>query len=465
MTIGGQPAASSQTIDVINPATGENFNSAPDCSPEQLDEAMLAAERAFTEWRKSLERRREVLRACAEAISVHAEQLSNLLTLEQGKPLASSRIEIRGSSKWLDYTSKLEFPVEIALDNDRVRIEVHRKPCGVVAAITPWNYPVSLAVWKIAPALLAGNTMVLKPSPFTPLSTLLLGEILRKVVPAGVLNIVSGGDALGAKMTVHPLVRKISFTGSVSTGKLVARAAADDLKRVTLELGGNDPAIILPDVDPAAIAKRIFWGAFENAGQVCSAIKRVYVPTEKYEEFLEQISSIAKKVQVGNGLDESTKMGPINNKPQFERVTELVEDARDHGARIVTGGNPVGQSGYLYQPTVVGDILDGTRLVDEEQFGPVLPIVPYENIEDVIICANKTHFGLGGSVWSNDTDLAVEIAGRLECGTAWINQHLNILPHAPFGGAKWSGIGVENGPWGLLGFTEIQTVNIAKPIS
>ena len=465
MIIGGQPALSNQTIDVINPATGENFNSAPDCSSEQLDEAMLAAERACTEWQKNLERRREVLRACSEAITGHAEQLSNLLTLEQGKPLTSSRIEIRGSAKWFDYTSKLEFPVEIALDNDRVRIEVHRKPCGVVAAITPWNYPVSLAVWKIAPALLAGNTMVLKPSPFTPLSTLLLGEILSKVVPAGVLNIVSGGDALGAKMTVHPLVRKISFTGSVSTGKLVARAAADDLKRVTLELGGNDPAIILPDVDPAAIAKRIFWGAFENAGQVCSAIKRVYVPTAKYEDFLEQISSIAKKVQVGNGLDESTKIGPINNKPQFERVTELVEDARDHGARIVTGGNPVGQVGYLYQPTVVGDISDGIRLVDEEQFGPVLPIVPYENVEDVITSANKTHFGLGGSVWSNDTDLAVEVAGRLECGTAWINQHLNILPHAPFGGAKWSGIGVENGPWGLLGFTEIQTVNTAKPIS
>ena len=465
MTIGGQAAASIQTIDVINPATGENFNSAPDCSLEQLDEAMLSADRAFGEWRKSLDRRREVLRACAEAVAEHAEQLSNLLTLEQGKPLASSRVEIRGSVKWFNYTSKLECPVEIALDNDRVRIEVHRKPCGVVAAITPWNYPVSLAVWKIAPALLAGNTMVLKPSPFTPLSTLLLGEILRKVVPAGVLNVVSGGDALGAEMTAHPLVRKISFTGSVSTGKLVARAAADDLKRVTLELGGNDPAIILPDVEPAAVAKRIFWGAFENSGQVCSAIKRVYVPAAKYEDFLEQISSIAAKVQVGNGLDEGTQIGPINNKPQFERVTQLVEDARDHGARIVTGGNPVGKVGYLYQPTVVGDVSDGTRLVDEEQFGPVLPVVPYEDVEDVIRRANKTHFGLGGSVWSNDTDLAVEVAGHLECGTAWINQHLNILPHAPFGGAKWSGIGVENGPWGLLGFTEIQTVNIAKSIS
>jgi len=282
------------------------------------------------------------------------------------------------------------------------------------------------------------------------------------VLPSGVLNVVSGGDALGAWMTSHPAVRKISFTGSVATGKLVAAAAAPDLKRVTLELGGNDPAIVLPDVDVARTAKRLFWGAFENCGQVCSAIKRVYVPESLYESMVAQLADMARGVKVGNGLDEDSQLGPINNRPQFERVQELVEDARQAGARLVTGGQCLGEGGYFYAPTIVADLQDGVRLVDEEQFGPVLPVVPYTELDDAIERANATHFGLSGSVWSSDTARAEEVARRLECGTAWVNQHLNVLPHAPFGGAKWSGIGVENGPWGLLGFTEIQTVNVAK---
>jgi len=272
----------------------------------------------------------------------------------------------------------------------------------------------------------------------------------------------AGGDALGAWMTSHPAVRKISFTGSVATGKLVAAAAAPDLKRITLELGGNDPAIVLPDVDVARTAKRLFWGAFENCGQVCSAIKRVYVPESLYESMVAQLADMARGVKVGNGLDEDSQLGPINNRPQFERVQELVEDARQAGARLVTGGQCLGEGGYFYAPTIVADLQDGVRLVDEEQFGPVLPVVPYTELDDAIERANATHFGLSGSVWSSDTARAEEVARRLECGTAWVNQHLNVLPHAPFGGAKWSGIGVENGPWGLLGFTEIQTVNVAK---
>lgn len=332
----------------------------------------------------------------------------------------------------------------------------------MVAAITPWNYPVSLAVWKIAPALLAGNTMVLKPSPFTPLATLRMGEILRDVLPPGVFNVVSGGDELGAWMTAHPAVRKISFTGSVATGKLVAAAAAPDLKRVTLELGGNDPALVLEDVDVRKVAKRIFWGAFENCGQVCSAIKRVYVPESLYEPMLTQLGELARGVQVGDGLDADSQMGPLNNRPQLERVQELVEDAKRAGGKVVAGGQRLGDRGYFFAPTIVGDVQDGVRLVDEEQFGPVLPVVTYADLDDAVERANATHFGLSGSVWSSDSAKAEEVAGRLECGTAWVNQHLNVLPHAPFGGAKWSGIGVENGPWGLLGFTEIQTINVAK---
>ena len=462
MTINGAPAAAAATFGVVNPATGDVFDQAPECSREQLDAAMQAAATAFRTWRLDEAARRALLGACADTITTHADELARLLTQEQGKPLAKAAAEIAGAAKWFTYTARLEIPVEVALDNARVRVEVRRRPHGVVAAITPWNYPVSLATWKVAPALLAGNTVVLKPSPFTPLATLRLGEILGEVLPAGVLNVVSGGDALGAWMTSHPAVRKISFTGSVATGKLVAQAAAPDLKRVTLELGGNDPAIVLPDVDVARIAKRLFWGAFENCGQVCSAIKRVYVPESLYEPMVAHLAEIAQGVNVGNGLDEDSQLGPVNNQPQFERVQELVEDARASGGRMVAGGQRVGDRGYFYAPTIVADLADGARLVDEEQFGPVLPVVRYTTIDDAIERANATHFGLSGSVWSRDTARAEEVAKQLECGTAWVNQHLNVLPHAPFGGAKWSGIGVENGPWGLLGFTEIQTVNVAK---
>jgi acyl-CoA reductase-like NAD-dependent aldehyde dehydrogenase len=462
MTIAGEAAATRATFGVINPATGGVFTQAPECDRDQLDSAMRAAADAFKSWSRDDARRRQALQDCAAAITAKAGELAPVLTQEQGKPLAKAMEEIMGTAFWFQYTSTLEMPLEILADDDTRRIEVRRRPLGVVAAITPWNFPVMLASWKIAPALLAGNTVVLKPSPFTPLTTLKLGEILREVLPAGVLNVVSGGDALGGWMTSHPVPRKISFTGSVATGKKVAAAAAPDLKRVTLELGGNDPAILLPDVDPKAVASRVFWGAFENCGQVCSAIKRVYVPEALYQPLVAELAELARGVQVGNGMEDGTQMGPLNNEPQLRRVGELVEDAKRNGGRIAAGGERLGDSGYFFAPTIVADVSDGTRLVDEEQFGPALPIVAYRTVDEAIAKANATHFGLSGSVWSNDVGRATEIAKELECGTAWVNQHLAILPNTPFGGAKWSGIGVENGTWGLLGFTEIQTVNVAK---
>jgi acyl-CoA reductase-like NAD-dependent aldehyde dehydrogenase len=303
---------------------------------------------------------------------------------------------------------------------------------------------------------------VLKPSPFTPLSTLRLGEILRDVLPPGVLNVVSGGDELGAWITQHPAVRKISFTGSVATGKRVAAAAAPDLKRVTLELGGNDAAIVLPDADLGAIADKLFWGAFENSGQVCSAIKRVYVHEDQFARLRDELTQRARSVKMGDGLEPDTQLGPINNRPQFERVIELVEDARRAGARFTTGGAPRAGAGYFFEPTIVTGVAEGTRIVDEEQFGPALPLLTYRDVDEAVERANATMFGLSGSVWGSDTARATEIASRLECGTAWVNKHLDISPNAPFGGFKWSGIGVENGPWGLLAFTEIQVINVAK---
>jgi acyl-CoA reductase-like NAD-dependent aldehyde dehydrogenase len=462
MTIDGKAVKGSKTTGVVNPATGKVFAEVPDCTKAELDQAMSAAERAFPAWSRDIATRRKVLNECAAALQQPPEGLARMLTQEQGKPLDKAGQEIMGTSMWCAYTASLDLPTDVIQDNAQGRIEIRRKPLGVVAAITPWNYPIMLGMWKIAPALLAGNTIVLKPSPYTPITTLMLGEILRDIVPPGVLNVVSGGDELGSWMTSHPTPRKISFTGSVETGKKVAAAAAPDLKRVTLELGGNDAAIVLSDVDLASVAPKIFWGAMENSGQICSAIKRVYVPEQMYAPMLEMLGELAKGVKVGNGLEPGTQLGPINNRPQFERVTELVEDAKKHGAKIVSGGSRVGSEGYFFAPTIVGNISDGVRLVDEEQFGPALPIIPYKDVDDAVRRANATHYGLSGSVWSKDSNRGAEVAAQLECGSAWVNQHLAIAPNLPFGGAKWSGIGVENGPWGLLGFTEIQVVNVVN---
>jgi acyl-CoA reductase-like NAD-dependent aldehyde dehydrogenase len=462
MTIDGKAESAQRSFGVINPATGEVFASAPDCTRAQLESALESAQTAFRAWRKDEARRRQGLLDCAAAIQARAGELVPLLTREQGKPLAKAMMEVMGSAIWFQYTASLSLPVEVIQDDENARIEVRRRPLGVVGAITPWNFPLLLGVWKLAPALLAGNTVVIKPSPFTPLSTLKLVEILRPVLPAGVLNAVSGGDELGAWITASPIPRKISFTGSIATGKKVAAAAAPDLKRLTLELGGNDPAIVLGDVDPKAVAKKLFASAFENCGQVCTAIKRVYVPEELYASVVDELAELANAIVVGNGEQPGVELGPINNKPQFERVKELVEEARASGARIVTGGRTIGDKGYFYAPTIVADIAEGTRLVDEEQFGPALPVIAYRRIEDAIERANATHFGLGASVWSSDRERAAEIAGELECGSAWVNTHLALAPNIPFGGAKWSGIGVENGSWGLLGFTEIQVVNVNR---
>ncbi|HXY28573.1 MAG TPA: aldehyde dehydrogenase family protein [Acidimicrobiales bacterium] len=462
MTIAGESAPTEGTFGVRNPATGEVFARAPECTRQQLDAAFDAAAKAARDWKTDEAARRAVLLRAAEVLMASVGELSPILTAEQGKPLEDAGIEVFASAIWSQYFANLEMPRQVIQDDDTAYVEVVGRPLGVVAAITPWNFPLTLAFWKIAPALLAGNTLVLKPSPFTPLTTLKVGELLRDVFPPGVVNIVSGGDELGAWMTSHPVPRKISFTGSVETGKKVALAAAPDLKRVTLELGGNDPAIVLDDADPATVAAAIFAGAFNNNGQVCSAIKRVYVPESLYDDVVEGLASHARSIKVGEGTEEGVKLGPINNEPQFERVKELVADALAHGATVVAGGKAMDRAGYFFEPTVLAGLSDGTRIVDEEQFGPALPVVSYRDLGDAIERANATHFGLSGSVWGADAERAAQVAGQLECGTAWVNTHLALAPHQPFGGCKWSGIGLENGPWGLSEFTEHQVVHRSK---
>ncbi|WP_236792223.1 aldehyde dehydrogenase family protein [Amycolatopsis sp. GM8] len=461
MTIDGAAVPAPQTFDVVNPATGQVIAQAPDCAPDQLDAAMHSAQQAYQLWRHEKSARRDLLLKAADEVLAAVDEIAPILTAEQGKPLADAQMEVRSVALWFRYYANLEVPVEVIQDDAKARIEVRRRSLGVVAAITPWNFPLSLAAWKIAPALRAGNTMVLKPSPYTPLATLKMVERLARVLPPGVLNAVSGRDPLGASMTQHPVPRKISFTGSVTTGKRVAEAAAGDLKRVTLELGGNDPAIVLDDADPARIADGLFWSAFRNNGQVCSAIKRVYVPEALYADVVDALAEKARSARVGDGAEPGTQLGPVNNEPQLTRVAGLVEEAVARGAEAVTGGRAPDRPGYFYEPTILAGASDGMRVVDEEQFGPVLPVVPYHDVEEAIARANGTHFGLSGSVWSADGDRAAEVADRLECGTVWINTHLALRPDQPFGGAKWSGLGVENGPWGLYGFTELKVVHRA----
>jgi acyl-CoA reductase-like NAD-dependent aldehyde dehydrogenase len=460
MTIAGEGRSGRATFPVMNPATGEVFAHAPECSREELDIAIESANSAFADWRRDETRRRKALVASAEALQALAEELARLLTEEQGKALQQARQEVLAASAVLWHTASLELPVEVLKRDGPSRIEVHRRPFGVVGAITPWNYPVLIAAAKIAPALLAGNTLVLKPSPYTPLTTLRIGEALRHLFPRGVLNVVSGGDELGARITDHPGVRKIAFTGSVATGKKVAKAAADDLKRVTLELGGNDPAIVLADVDPTKVGRALFWGAFTNSGQVCTAIKRVYVEEPAFEAVTREIANLAATVRVGNGLDPETQLGPINNAPQHRRVSELVDDAKARGASVRAGGGPRPGAGYFFEPTILTNVGDETRIVAEEQFGPALPVLPFTRLEDAIQRANATHFGLSASVWTADPERGAAIAAELECGTAWVNQHIALSPQAPFGGSKWSGIGYENGKWGLDSFCQLQVVNV-----
>jgi acyl-CoA reductase-like NAD-dependent aldehyde dehydrogenase len=458
MSIGGASVTAKETFGVVNPATGGVFEQAPECSREQLDSAFESARQAFTTWRKDEGERRKALLAITDILFASAGEIAPIITAEQGKPLADANLEIFGAAIWCQYFANLETAPEIIQDDAAALVQVVRRPLGVIAAITPWNYPLMLAFWKIAPALLAGNTVVIKPSPFTPLSTLKVAELLQSVLPPGVVNAVSGSDVLGAQMTAHPVPRKVSFTGSIETGKKVALAAAPDLKRVTLELGGNDPAIVLDDADPSLVAKAIFSGAFTNNGQICSAIKRVYVPDSLYDEVVDGLAACASAIRVGDGTDPESQLGPINNRPQFERVKELVADALSNGGTAVTGGRPMEGPGYFFEPTILTGLSDGTRIVDEEQFGPALPVLKYSSLDDAMERANATNFGLSGSVWGTDVDRATAVASQLECGTAWVNTHLGLGPNQPFGGCKWSGLGVENGKWGLSEFTEVQSL-------
>ena len=463
-TIDGKGEGGSASFEVINPATGEAFASCPEASREQLDRAVAAARRAFAMWRgRPLQERCAALRAFAAAVRARIEDIAALLTREQGKPLPRAREEILRALANLDGILAIRLDAEVLRDDARGRAELQHHPLGVIGAITPWNVPVLLAMPKIAQALHTGNAIVLKPSPYTPLTSLLLGEIAREHFPPGLVNVLAGGNALGGWMTEHPGIDKIAFTGSVATGKRVMASAAATLKRVTLELGGNDAAIVLEDVDVKAIAPKLFWASFGNSGQICQAIKRLYVHDAIYEELCAALVAIAATVKVGEGFEDGVLLGPVQNRMQYERVLELLADTKKQpGVRILCGGDALPRPGYFIAPTIVADIAEGTRLVDEEPFGPVLPVIRFHNVDDAIRRANDTRYGLAGSVWSADEARAQALAGQLEVGTAWVNHHLGVEPDLPFGGFKESGIGREYGVDGLRHYSEIRVVS--RPI-
>ena len=463
LLIDGKLESASQSLDVVNPATGQVFARCPAAGRPELDRAVTAARRAFADWRdKSFADRAVSIKRMTALLRERENELAELLTREQGKPLNQSVAEIDRGAAQSDGMVGIEIPVETLIEDEDKHIELRYRPLGVVGIITPWNAPISLALGPLVSALYTGNTVVLKPSPYTPLTTLKLGELMNEVFPAGVVNVLAGGDELGQWMTEHAGIDKISFTGSVATGKKVLASAAGTLKRVTLELGGNDPAIILDDVDPKAIAKKLFFAAFVNSGQVCMAIKRIYAHEKIYDALCEALVAEAKQTKVGDGLDPATVLGPIQNKMQYDKVVDIIEHTLASGAKVLTGGEVPKGPGYFLPPTLVTDVAEDSRLVREEQFGPIVPILKYSDLEDAIRRANDTRYGLSGSVWTSNVERGKEIAARLEVGTAWVNQHRATSAFVPFGGAKESGLGRQYSALGLKGYMEPEVISVAK---
>jgi acyl-CoA reductase-like NAD-dependent aldehyde dehydrogenase len=454
---------SGPTRAILDPATGEVVGEAPIHTLEYLEQAVAAAKAAQPAWAAlGHDARSAALLKAADAVERSAEELARLLSREQGKPLngPNARFEVGACAAWLRVAATTPLEPETLVDDGETYAELHYKPIGVVGAIGPWNWPMMITVWQIAPALRMGNAVVVKPSEYTPLSVLALIKVINEELTEGLLSVVSGGRDVGARLAEHPAIGKIMFTGSTATGKAIIKSSADTVKRLTLELGGNDAGIVLPDADPKAIAEGLFWGAFINTGQTCAALKRLYVHTDIYDAVCEELTKVAAAMPMGNGLDENNVLGPLQNKAQYSIVANLVDAAKESGARVLLGGNPdSSQPGYFYPTTLVADIDNDNPLVAEEQFGPALPIIRYRTLDEAVENANALDTGLGASVWSSNLPAAREVAARIQAGTVWINKHGAVDPRIPFGGAKQSGYGLEFGVEGLRALGVPQVIN------
>lgn len=459
LLIDGALVAGASSFGVINPALDAPFAQCPKADAAMLETAIAAAKRAFPAWAATpMAERGAKVEALAAALEARVSEFAALMTSEQGKPLDQATKEIRGSVFVLRAFAAMRLEPKVLRDEGGNRVTEHRTPLGVVAAITPWNYPMILLANKVGPALMAGNTMVCKPAPTTPLTTLLFGELCQAILPAGVINMLCDQNELGPALTTHPDIAKISFTGSTATGKKVLASSVDSLKRVTLELGGNDAAIVLDDVDAKYAAGKVFEGAMRNAGQICVAVKRAYVPDTMYDEFCDEMARLAKEMVVDDGANQGAQIGPVQNKLQFDKVSALIEDSKARGT-VIAGGEPLDRPGYFISPTIVRDIDDEAPLVREEQFGPVLPVLSYSDVDELIERVNGTDYGLGGTVWGKDLARANQVAARVTSGTVWINQLMAIDPRIPFRGLKQSGMGTEMGLEGLEEYTQPHVIN------
>jgi acyl-CoA reductase-like NAD-dependent aldehyde dehydrogenase len=449
--------------EILDAATREVIGRVPIQTIADMDAAVARAKGAQPAWEAlGHEKRSEILLQVADAIDANAEGLAHLLSREQGKPLngPNARFEVGACSAWLRSNAATVLEPQVLVDDETTHAELVYKAAGVVGAISPWNWPLMISIWQIGPSLRMGNTVVLKPSGNTPLSVLAMVSVMNDVLPADVLIAVSGRGETGSRLASHPDVAKVMFTGSTETGRKIIEASAGNLARLTLELGGNDAGIVLPGTDPQAIAQDLFWGAFINTGQTCAAMKRLYVHDSIYEETVQALAEIAKNTPMGPGLDEANVLGPLQNQDQFDIVKNLVDDAKAHGGRVVAGGEAATELGELfYRATIVADVTDGVALVDEEQFGPALPVIRYTDVDDAFARANAADVGLGASVWSSDPDAARAAALRMQSGTVWINSHGGLHPMVPFGGIKSSGYGMEFGVEGLKSVAVPQVVS------
>lgn len=462
MLIGGKLVDGDNKLKVVNPATEAVFATIERASQKQAGDAIAAAKAAFPGWAKTpIEKRQAAVSKIADIVRDNAAELAGLLTAEQGKPLPEALGEMAWTEGYLRHYATLSLETKVVQDDATARVEVHRKPLGVVVGIVAWNFPVLLAAWKLGPALVAGNTIVLKPAPTTPVATLRFAALIKDAVPPGVVNVIADENELGAFLTSHPDVAKVSFTGSTETGKKIMKSGADTLKRLTLELGGNDVAIVLDDVNVKEVAPKIFDAAMLNCGQVCMAAKRIYVQDAIYDEMASAMAAIAKDVVVDDGAKQGARIGPLQNRMQFEKVKGLIDSAKKEGATVV-GGESGGRTGFFIKPAIITNVKEGNRIVDEEQFGPVIPLIRFKSDSEIVARANASPYGLGGSVWSSNFDRARKIAEDIDAGTVWINQHITIGPHIPMAGSKQSGIGVEQSLEGLAEFTQVRVLNMAK---
>lgn len=460
--IAGELVDGAATQPVIDPATEGVIATTPIADAAQVEQAVSAAAEAFRSWSSTpVEHRAEVVRAIADAIEERREEIATVITLETGKPIEAARGDVDLSLTWAREAAKFRFEPDVIRDNDDERIEIYHRPLGVVAAIVPWNFPFFQTIYKLAPALMAGDSIVIKPSPTTPLNAMVLAEIVQPLVPAGVVSILGDAGEVGPLLTAHPAIAKVSFTGSTAAGRKVMESGSATLKKIVLELGGNDAAIVMPDADVSTAAEGIFSWAFMNTGQVCINIKRIFVPSNLYEEFAAEFAKLARNVKVGPGIDPDTELGPIQNARQYEQTKAYLEQARRDGS-VIAGGRVIDGPGYFVEPTVVRDISDDSSLIREETFGPIRSLLRYDDIDEAVARANDTMYGLGNSVWGTDIEKAAAIAARLESGTVWVNTHFALSPDVPFGGWKQSGIGAEFGRDGNMEFARHQVVNVKK---